>query len=91
MHGCYKYLLNPFATVTRQLLSIAGLFARVVCVRLQADLAKKREAELLKVKKDMELILVQSESNEASLRKRNQDIINELNDQVEMLTRSKSK
>ena len=73
------------------MLSIPGLFATVVCVCLQADLAKKREAELFKVKKDMELILVQSESNEASLRKRNQDIVNELNDQVEMLTRSRSK
>lgn len=58
---------------------------------MQGDLARKREAELMKTKKDMELILVQSESNEASLRKRNQDIINELNDQVELLSRSKNK
>lgn len=57
----------------------------------QSELARRKDAEAMKYKKDLELLIVQSESNEASLRKRNQDALNELNDQLEMLSRSKTK
>ncbi len=57
----------------------------------QADISRKRETEVVKLRKDMELLNVQHESAEASLRKRHQDAINELSDQVEHLGRAKSK
>ena len=57
----------------------------------QADISRKRETELTKLRKDIELINVQHESAEASLRKRHQDALNDLSDQVEHLSRGKSK
>ena len=57
----------------------------------QADISRKRETELTKLRKDIELINVQHESAEASLRKRHQDAVNDLSDQIEHLGRGKSK
>ena len=46
---------------------------------------------MAKMKKDMDLLNVQNESNEASLRKRHQEVINDLNEQLEKVTKQKSK
>jgi hypothetical protein len=43
------------------------------------------------MRKDMELLSVQFESNEASLRKRHQEQINDMTDQIEFLTKGKGK
>ncbi len=58
---------------------------------LQSDLNKKREAELQKMRKEMEDQVMQSEQQIAQLRKKNNDAVNELNDQVDALAKSKSK
>ena len=58
---------------------------------LQGEVVRKREAEMMKVKKDFDLLTVQHESSEASLRKRHQEAVNDLSDQVDYLTRSKNK
>lgn len=58
---------------------------------LQGEATRRREQELVKLKKDFELLSVQHESAEASLRKRHQEALNELNDQVEQLNKYKAK
>jgi len=57
----------------------------------QSEISRRREAEILKLKKELELVIVQQETSEASLRKRHQEIVNDLNDQIEQLNRHKSK
>lgn len=52
---------------------------------------RKREQDLQKVKKEMELLIVQNESNEQSLKKRHQEQLNEVNDQLERANKQKSK
>ena len=52
---------------------------------------RKREQDLQKVKKEMELLLVQHESNEQGLKKRHQEQLNEVNDQLERANKQKSK
>ena len=54
-------------------------------------MCRKRDAEIMKLKKDLEMIIAQSESNEQILRKRNQDALADLSEQVDFLTRNKSK
>ena len=54
-------------------------------------MSRRREQELLKMKKDMELVNVQHESSEASIRKRFQDQINDLTEQMERANKLKSK
>jgi hypothetical protein len=60
-------------------------------VIVQGEATRRREQELIKLKKDFELLSVQHESSEASLRKRHQEALNELNDQVEQLNKYKAK
>jgi hypothetical protein len=62
---------------------------RLLC--LQSEISRRREAEIQKLKKELELILVQQETSEASLRKRHQEIVTDLSDQIEQLNRNKSK
>jgi len=44
-----------------------------------------------KLKKDLELITIQYETSEASLKKRHQEAINDLSDQLEQLNRQRNK
>jgi len=44
-----------------------------------------------KLKKDLELITIQHETSEASLKKRYQETINDLTDQLEQLNRQRNK
>ena len=57
----------------------------------QGEATRRREQELVKLRKDIELLTVQHESSEASLRKRHQEAINELNDQLEQLSKHRNK
>ena len=57
----------------------------------QIDLNKKREQELLKLRRDLEEQSMQSESTVASLRKKAQDAQNEMADQIDQLQKVKSK
>jgi len=67
--------------------------AIVVIVRLavQIDLNKKREAELQKLRRDLEEAQVQSETQIAALKKKQQDAVNELSEQVDQLQKAKQK
>jgi len=58
---------------------------------MQGEATRRREQELVKLRKDIELLTVQHESSEASLRKRHQEAINELNDQIEQLSKHRNK
>lgn len=57
----------------------------------QAELNKKREAEFLRLRRDLEESTLQNESITATLRKRHADSVAELSDQMENLQRVKQK
>jgi len=67
------------------------LASNLWCCLLQADTVRKREQDLQKAKKEMELLNVQHESNEQSIKKRHQEQLNEMNDQLERANKQKSK
>ena len=55
------------------------------------ELNKKREAELQRLKRDLEEQAMQSEQQMTSLRKKNQDAISEMSEQLDQVNRTKSK
>jgi len=55
------------------------------------DLNNKREVELRKVKRELEDTQAQRDSQLAALRKKNQDVVNELNEQIDQLQKAKLK
>ena len=57
----------------------------------QIELNKRREAELQKVKRDLEDQQLHHEQQIAALRKKNQDAQNELLEQIDSLNKTKSK
>lgn len=52
---------------------------------------KKREAELQKLRRDLEEAQVHSESQISALRKKQQDSVNEMSDQLEQLQKAKQR
>ena len=57
----------------------------------QVELNKKREAELNKLRKDLEEANIQHESLLSGLKKKQQDAIQEMNDQIDQLLKMKAK
>merc|ERR1711962_449177 len=62
-----------------------------VTTAAQIELNKKREAEILKMRKDIEECNIQQESTLLSLRKKHQDAVTEMSEQCEQLNKIKSK
>ena len=58
---------------------------------LKIDLNKKREAELAKLRRDLEEQQIQSEAALAAARKKQQDSVNELSEQIDQLQKVKQK
>lgn len=57
----------------------------------QIEVNKKREAELQKLRRDLEEAHIQSESQTSALRKKQQDAVNELTEQMDQLQKAKQK
>ncbi len=57
----------------------------------QIELNKRREAEVTKLKRELEDVHMQSEATSAALRKKHQDAVSELTENCEALNRAKSK
>jgi len=57
----------------------------------QMEANNKRENELKKVKRELEDIQAQRDSQMAALRKKSQDAVNELNEQIDQLQKAKQK
>jgi len=57
----------------------------------QIEIVHRRDQELLKVKKDAELAVTQFEANEATFKKRFQEQLNEVNEQLERANKAKAK
>lgn len=57
----------------------------------QIDVNKKREAELQKLRRDLEESHLQSEAQVAGLRKKQQDAVNELSEQLDQLQKARQK
>jgi len=55
------------------------------------ELCRRREQENIKLKKDLDIFTAQQEASEASLRKRHQEALNALAEQVDSLTKQKAK
>ncbi len=55
------------------------------------DMNKKREAELHALRRDLDEQQIQSEAQLTSLKKKQQDAVNELSEQVDQLSKVKSK
>jgi len=60
-------------------------------VLMQMDVNNKRETEFRKLKRDLEDTQAQRDSQLAALRKKNQEVVNELNEQVDQLQKAKQK
>jgi len=60
-------------------------------VPVQSETVRKREQDLQKAKKEMDLLNVQYESNEQALKKRHQEQLNDVSDQLERANKQKSK
>ena len=57
----------------------------------QIELSRRRGQENQKLKKDLELLTVQHESSEASLRKRHQEVVTDLSAQLDNANRQRAK
>lgn len=57
----------------------------------QLDLNKKRESELAKLRRDLEEANLQHEATTAQLRKKHQDAVNEMGEQIDQLQKAKNK
>ena len=60
-------------------------------ISLQIDVNKKREAEIQKLRRDLEEGHLQSEAALAASRKKQQDSANELSEQIDQLQKAKQK
>ena len=67
------------------------MMSRDLCCLLQMEINRKKDAEISKVRKDLELLTVQYESQEASLRKKHIEAVNDLSDQVDYLSKNKNR
>ena len=57
----------------------------------QTELNRRKDQEIIKLKKDLEMVLSEREMSEAALRKRHQEAVNELTQQLENTNRSRTK
>jgi len=55
------------------------------------DVSNKREGELRKLKRELEDTQAHRDSQLAALRKKNQEVVNELNEQIDQLQKAKQK
>lgn len=54
-------------------------------------MGRRRDQEIQKLKKDLELVMSQHESSDASLKKKHQEALKELEDQGDRLKHDKAK
>ncbi len=54
------------------------------------ETARKRESELAKLRQDLEAANVQHEASAAQMRKKHQDAVNDMGEQIEQLQRAKA-
>jgi hypothetical protein len=57
----------------------------------QIEINKKREAELAKLRRDLEEANLQHEATAQQLRKKHQDAVNEMGEQIDQLQKLKNK
>merc|ERR1719347_1710413 len=57
----------------------------------QIELNKKREAELVKLRRDLEEANIQNEASHASLRKKHNDAVCEMSEQIDHLNKMKAR
>jgi hypothetical protein len=81
------------AVLTSEILicAVVILGFNILCISFQIDLNKKREQELLKLRRDLEEQTLAGEAQVASLRKKQQDMANEMADQIDQLNKAKAK
>lgn len=65
--------------------------SKICFFNFQSEVSRKREAEVNKVRKDLELSCAQFEATEQNMRRRHQEALNDLTDQLEHMGKSKSR
>jgi transcriptional regulator NrdR family protein len=65
--------------------------ADAAAVLLQVEVNNKREAELRKLRRDLEELQAQRDLQLATLRKKQQEIVGELQEQIDQLQKAKQK
>ena len=55
------------------------------------DLMRRKDQELQKMRQDYETLLHKSEETEVGLKKKHQEIINEMNEQIDHLTKQRNR
>ena len=63
----------------------------LICIFLQIELNRKREAELAKLKEELESSALQHEASLAGLRQKHNAVIGDLADQIDTLNKAKAK
>jgi len=62
---------------------------RAYCI--QTELSRRREQEVAKLKHDLEMVLGERDMSETALRKRHQEAVSELTQQLETAGRNRTK
>lgn len=57
----------------------------------QAEIVRKKDTEITKLRKDIEILTIQYESTESSMRKKHQEAYNDLSDQIDYLSKTKNR
>lgn len=63
----------------------------ILSIFLQADVTRKLEMDVIKLQRELEECHGQNESQLSSFRKKHQEAVNQLNDQLEQIQRSRQK
>lgn len=91
-HSNYEQVEKQRAELNRELEDLAERLDEAGgATSAQIELNKKREQELLKLRRDLEEQSLQHESQVAALRKKQQDAANEMADQIDQLQKAKSR
>lgn len=90
-HTCCTHLIRLYLhPIAHNFLNLSSAY--VVTVWLpQVELNRKRDTELTKLRKLLEDIHCENEESSASLRKKHQDMMTEMNEQVELTQKQKNK
>ena len=92
-HHTYAFIMSdPFPFLFREMESLGERLNEATgTTHAQIELNKKRESEVTKLRKDLEECRIQQDATCASLKKKQQDAVNEMSEQCEQLSKMKAK
>ena len=82
---------HVFGESINQAFSTTQYGYKTVCFLMQSEACRRKDQELLKIKKDFEMLNQQHESSEATQRKRHQEATKDMTEQLEHCKKEKHK